>query len=169
MAKEDGKTSISSQIEPNDFVRKSLDEWKMSLVSTSEDLVALRNKMFSVLTFRPYDDETKEAEKQIRWRRTGSQVLEDGFVYQGKACTDLVVTFLTFARAGGVKGTRFVKLKNNNTGMVRSVGEFELVDGWYTFDVANRTSTPLKGEIKEMFRGVAYQMDHIYYGKRVGI
>jgi hypothetical protein len=86
---------------------------------------------------------------KIRWRRTGAQILEDGYVYQGKACTDLVVSFTTLARAGEIKNTKFVKLKNVETGMVHSVGEFELNNGWYTFDVANNKAIPIKGEISE--------------------
>ena len=137
-----------SQVEANDFILKLLADWQIKNVSTPQKLLTLRNKMFSILTVKPYNDETKDAEKQIRWKRTGAQVLEDGYVYQGKACTDLVIAFIALARAAGVENTNFVKLKNNNTGMVHSVGEFKLEDGWYIFDIANKNSTPVKGEIK---------------------
>lgn len=149
MSKEDTVERPTSQIEPTDAVRKMLIGWSLPNINTPEDLILLREKLFSHLVFRPYDDSTKEEEKKIRWRRTGSQVLEDGYVYQGKACTDLVVSYTTLARAGGVKDTKFVKLKNSETGKVHSVGEFELNDGWYTFDVANSKAIPIKGEMSE--------------------
>jgi len=138
-----------SQVEPTENIHRLLTEWGMGDVRTTEDLVSLRNKMFSSLTFRTYDDSTKEEEKKIRWKRTGAQVLEDSYVYRGKACTDLVVAFLTLARAGGVKGTRFVKLKDEKAGKIHSVAEIELEDGWYIFDVDSTTSVPEKGEIRE--------------------
>lgn len=48
-----------------------------------------------------------------------------------------------------MKDTKFLKLKNNGTGIVHSVGEFKLDEGWYTFDVANSKATPVKDEISE--------------------
>lgn len=32
-----------------------------------------------------------EKEKEIRWKRTAEEILEDKYVYKGKACTDLCV------------------------------------------------------------------------------
>lgn len=140
---------MQSQIEPTESVKKKLLDWKVLRIHTPQDLIELRDKLFSNLSFLPYNDSTKNDEKKIRWRRTGAQILEDGYVYSGKACTDLVISFTTLVKAGGVKNTRFVKLKNNITGMVHSVGEFELDDGWYIFDASNSKAVPIKGEISE--------------------
>lgn len=138
-----------SQIEPNENIYKLLVNWGIQSIHTVEDLVLLRDKMYHVLTFRPYNDSTKEAERQIRWKRTGAQILEDGYAYEGKACTDLVVAYLTLARAAGVKNTRFVKLRNNETGTIHSVAELELEGDWYVFDVSRKDFLPTKSEIKE--------------------
>ena len=169
MNKKDTVTSTSSQIEPTDSVRKMLVDWSLPKINTTEDLVTLRNRLFSHLVFRPYNDVTKEEEKKIRWRRTGAQVLEDGYVYQGKACTDLVVSFTTLAKAGGVKDTKFVKLKNIETGMVHSVGEFELSDGWYTFDAANSKAVLLRAKYPRALDLENRLMARICCGKKVEI
>lgn len=136
-----------SQIEPNDGVYRLLSELGVEKIRTPEDLQKLRKNLLSKLKFLPYNNTTKDAEREIRWKRSGAKVLEDGFVYQGKACTDLVVAFTTLAKAAGIAETRFVKLKNNKTGMVHSVGEFKLGNDWYIFDVANGSAVPVQGEI----------------------
>ena len=141
----ENKPKKINQIEPNNKVRKMLSDWGLSHIHTPDDLVNLRTKMMSVLTFRPYHNETKNGERKIRWKRTGAQILEDGYVYQSKACTDLVVAFITLSRVINAS-TRFVKLKSPS-GKVHSLGEFKLVDGWYIFDVASTNSVPIKGEI----------------------
>lgn len=149
MTKTETEAKLDSQIEPTNQAFDILAKWSLTNISKPEDLIKLRDELHSHLAFLPYDGITQEEEKRIRWRRTGSQILSDGFVYQGKACTDLVVTFTTLARAGGVENTHFVKLRNVKTGMVHSVGEFQLDDGWYIFDVANKDTAPVKGLIPE--------------------
>ena len=115
-------------------------------IKTHNDLLKLRDKLMSVLEIRPYNDETKEHERQIRWRRTASEVLKDGYVYQGKSFTDLVLTFLALCKAKNLE-TKFVKLKFDK--YIHSVAEIKLQDGWYNFDVAKKDSIPQKGQIKE--------------------
>ncbi len=165
MTKTETETKLTSQIEPTNQVFDILTKWSLTNITKPENLTALRDRLFSHLTFLSYDDTTKEEEKGIRWRRTGSQILSDGFVYQGKACTDLVVTFLTLARAGGVKNTSFVKLRNAKTGMVHSVGEFQLDDDRYIFDVANKDTVPVKGVISENGQFGAHSNPYILWKK----
>lgn len=109
-----------------------------------EKLVAMRDEMYSKLEIRDYNDSTAEHEKSIRWKRTAAQILSDGYVYQGKSCTDLVVLFITLCNALGLE-TRFVKLKKRE--MVHSIAEVKLEDGWYIFDVSNQNNLPIKGEV----------------------
>lgn len=103
-------------------------------------LLQIRDLMYSKLMFRDNDEEN---EKVIRWKRTAGEILRDGYVYSGRACTDLVVLFISLCKALGLE-TRFVKVKNGEA--VHSIAEIKLTDGWYIFDIS-RTGVPIKGEI----------------------
>ena len=114
------------------------------LPTTTETLIILKDRIYANISIRPYDDSTKNHEKEIRWKRTATQILEDGFVYDGKFCTDIVIVFLAACNALNLE-TRFVKLKKEK--YVHSVAEVKLDNDWYNFDVSNKTSLPIKGEI----------------------
>jgi hypothetical protein len=116
----------------------------LELPANSETLIKIRDRMFPKLEIRPFNEKTAPHEKAIRWKRTASEILNDYYVYQGKACTDLVVLFISFCLALGLE-TRFVKLRKAK--MVHSVAEIKLSDGWYIFDVSYKNSLPVKGEI----------------------
>lgn len=115
----------------------------LKLPADNDTLVEIRNRMFSKIDIRPFNNSTAEHEKSIRWKRTAFEIFDDSYVYEGKACTDLVVLFISFCRALGLE-TRFVKLRKEK--MVHSVAEIKLSDGWYIFDVSNKNSEPIKGE-----------------------
>jgi hypothetical protein len=116
----------------------------IKLPANSETLIRIRDRMFSKLEIKPFNEETAQHEKAIRWKRTASEILNDCYVYQGKACTDLVVLFISFCLALGLE-TRFVKLRKGK--MVHSVAEIKLSDGWYIFDASDKNSLPVKGEV----------------------
>lgn len=118
---------------------------------TGETLLKVRDRMFGVLEIRPYGQEVKEQEKALRWKRTAAEILRDGYVYNGKACTDLTVLFIALGRALNLE-TNFVKLKK--AGKVHSVAEIKLKDGWYIFDVSNIKNIPVRGVITA---GAPYQ------------
>ena len=111
--------------------------------ATSDTLIEIRNRMYSRLETRPYNQSTREHEKTIRWKRTSAEIIKDGYVYTGKACTDQVILFMALCEAFHLT-TRFVKLKKYNE--VHSVAEIKLEDGWYIFDVSRKGSVPEKGE-----------------------
>jgi len=111
---------------------------------TLDSLIYIRDLMYSKITIRPYNDSTKNQEKEIRWKRTAGEILNDGYVYSGKACTDLVVLFIALCKALDLK-TNFVKVKNEH--MVHSVAEILVGGNWYIFDVANKESIPIEGLI----------------------
>lgn len=133
-----------SQTEPSEKIVSLVADKKFPI--TVSDLIDIRNRIYDEIEIRPYNDQTKDHEKSIRWKRTAAEILNDGYVYQGKACTDLVVLFLAICNSLGLK-TRFVKLKKE--GCVHSVAEVKLEDDWYIFDVSNKNNTPLKGEVTE--------------------
>lgn len=135
-----------SQIIPTEFVINKVKEWRINKIETIEDILLLKNLMFNSINVLEYNESSKQAEANIRWKRTGSQVLEDGYVYNGKSCTDYVVTFITLLSLFKIE-TRFVKVKNNETRMVHSLMEFKLNNKWYRFDVSTIGAIPIEGEI----------------------
>ncbi|MDP2642042.1 MAG: transglutaminase domain-containing protein [bacterium] len=137
-------SSTKSQLEYSNKIRDLVADKKSPI--TVADLVEIRDRIYKKIEFRPYNDQTMEHEKSIRWKRTVAQILDDGYVYSGKACTDLVVLFLAICQSLNLE-TRFVKLKKIN--MVHSVAEVKLDDSWYIFDISNKNNLPLKGEITE--------------------
>ncbi len=131
-----------TQLESSENIKKLVAGIEKPI--TMEKLIELRDLMYSKLEILPYNETTVEQEKSIRWKRTAAQIFEDGFVFSGKACTDLVVSFLALCQTFELE-TRFVKVKNEK--MVHSVAEIKLNDGWYIFDVSTKTGIPIKGEI----------------------
>ncbi len=133
-----------SQLEPSAKIRELIADIKKPI--TPDKLKQIKERLDLKIELRPYNESTREHEKAIRWRRTASQILQDGFVYEGKACTDQVVLFLAFCQALELE-TRFVKIKKGE--MVHSVAEIKLSDGWYVFDVSGKSTAPIKGEITD--------------------
>lgn len=134
----------NSQIETTSKIRELVSNIKTPI--TSEELIKIRDLMYSKLAIRPYDSSTEKHEKAIRWKRTAGEILNDGYVYNKKACTDLTVLFIALCKALGLE-TNFVKLKRENK--VHSVAEIKLNDGWYFFDVSNTKNAPIRGTITE--------------------
>jgi|SRR3989344_3385563 len=132
----------NSQIKTTEKIKEFVNDvgWPI----TPDVLADIRNLMYSKISIRPYDDSTKEHEKAIRWKRTADQILKDGYVYSGKACTDVTVLFISLCKALGLD-TNFVKVRKEK--MVHSVAEVKLNDGWYIFDVSNIQNIPIKGII----------------------
>ncbi len=133
---------FNSQIETTEEINNLVEPIKGPI--TPNKLLRLRDLMYSKIIVRPYNETVKEAEKLIRWKRTAVEILVDAYVYDGKACTDLVVLFIALCRALDLE-TNFVKVKKEN--MVHSIAEVKLGNNWYIFDVSNKKSTPAKGSI----------------------
>lgn len=136
----------NSQIETTAEIKSLVSSIKSPI--TTESLVEIKNLMYSKLKVRPYDDSTKGHEKAIRWKRTADEILRDGYIYQGKACTDVTVLFIALCKALGLD-TNFVKVRKEK--MVHSVAEIKLYDGWYIFDVSNMQNIPIKGIITKNY------------------
>lgn len=115
-------------------------------ISKPEDLSILRDVVYKNLNFRPYNEKTKEHEKAIRWRRNAEEILKDGYVYNGKACTDIVIAFMGLCKALGID-TRFVKVKKKE--MVHSIAEIKINNECYLFDISRRDSFPERFHISK--------------------
>lgn len=130
-----------SQVETTALIRELAD--RFGTAERPHDLVRLRAFIFEHLVVRPYD---RRAEAKIRWRRTASQVMEDGYVYATKYCTDIVLVFCALCRALD-RETRFLKLTRAGGG-THSIAEVRLPEGWFWFDVAI-PSEPVRGEVHD--------------------
>lgn len=135
-------TEHNSQIETSEKIKNLVKE--IGLVLTPNDLIKIRDLIYSKLEIRPFNDSTKEQEKLIRWKRTADQILNDGYVYNGKFCTDVTVLFIALIKALNLE-TNFVKVKKEK--MTHSVAEVKLNNDWYIFDVSNINSVPEKGSV----------------------
>ena len=143
---ENRQGSSRSQVEVREIVRKTADEFGQVL--NAEDLLRLRDFLFVKIAVRPYNQTTWQHEKSIRWRRTASEILEDGYIYDTKWCTDVVITFCALCRAMNLD-TRFLKLVRNDGRATHSAAEIRLTTGWFFFDVAVQGSEPKLWEMDE--------------------
>jgi len=139
--KEDKSVNPRSQIEVTPAILIFLDT---SLVRFSQDLVTLRNKIVGTLISRPYNTDTQTHADSIQWKRTASEILEDGYVYEGKSCSDLTIVFLALCLAAGVPG-QLVKLKNTQKDGTHSVAEIQLGKVFLSYDIQNNISQPREG------------------------
>ena len=119
----------------------------MADVRTPDDLGRLRDQLHEFLVLRPYNDAAREHELSIRWRQTAHQILTDGYVYEKRGCTDLVIAFLGLCRAKGLPA-RFVKVSRNG-GKTHSVAEVEVDGTWWIVEVVAPGMPPTQGEITE--------------------
>ena len=146
MKKVQSKTNrLKSQIETDKYVLNFLGNFK---VKKPEDMVKLRSHIQNYLEFREYNEQSKEYENSIRWKRTASEIIQNGYVYKGKDCSDLSVVFLTLCKALGISGylVKLVSVSNDNT---HSIIAIELNNQWYRLDISMTDSVPLKGQLPD--------------------
>jgi len=87
---------MKTQIEPG----KKVKELANVLTGKDNELFYNLSKLiFQKIKRIPVD----ENEKNIRWKRTAEQILQDGYVYQGKACTDLCVVAISILKVKDIK------------------------------------------------------------------
>jgi len=65
MSEKGSATRPLSQIEPTESVRKILVDWSLPNINTPADLITLREKLFSHLVFRPYDNIQKRKKRKF--------------------------------------------------------------------------------------------------------
>ena len=104
---------------------------QMPDVRTPADLGLLRDALLAHLTFRSYNKTSWEHERSIRWKRTATEILSDGWVYEAKGCTDIVIAFIGLCRAKGL-ATRFIQGEERywqTAFTCRSLSQWRLVAG----------------------------------------
>jgi hypothetical protein len=137
-------SETSSQVEPSEAMVDLVSEIKPPFGADS--LAKIRDLVHTKIERKMVDESNAGEEKALRWKRTAARILEDGYAYKGKDCTDLTVLFIGLCRALGLE-TEFVKLKNEKS--VHSVAEIKLGESWYAFDVSRADSIPEKIQIAE--------------------
>lgn len=140
-----------SQTEVDQNVLNFLGDMK---IETLEDLVKLRNFILDSLEFKPYNKATEKHADSIQWKRTASQIIQDGYVYEGKACSDIVVVFLVLCKAVGID-SYLVKLVSLDKKQTHSIVEVNLNGIWYRLDPSTKNSVPFARQLtdKDTFRG----------------
>ena len=132
-----------SQVEVDQNIIEFLGDLK---IETPDDLVALRELLQTTLESKPYNDETKEHADSIQWKRTASEIIKDGYVYEGKSCSDLVLVFLAACKVKGIEG-QLVKLVTVASDNSHSIVEVKLADDWYRLDPSMPGFPPKKGQL----------------------
>ena len=115
-----------------------------------EGVIYIRNVFDYIsnnINHRIYDETSIEHEASIRWRRSADQILEDGYVYKQKGCTDEVILFQSLCEAKGYK-TRFVKVRGTKGNRIHSLAEVQIGDEWYLVDVGGKLGIR-EGKLKE--------------------
>lgn len=132
---------MKSQIEPGPQIKQLVSGLK---INGPKDLLTLKDVIFCNLIIKRYRKEDEKNEESIRWRRTAEQILEDGYVYRGKSCTDTVVVFLALCKELGVEAC-FVKVRFGKR--IHSLAEAKIKGKWYIFDVDWPDAMPEPGRI----------------------
>lgn len=141
-----------SQIETDQHILDFLGDIK---VERPEDIKKLRTYIHDNLEFRKIDEENKEYEESIRWKRTASEIIQDGFVYTDTSCSDIAVVFLALCKALGVEGN-FVKLVNLPKDNTHSVAEVKMENKWW------RTDPSWNGDSNKAFFEGEFLEDKVY-------
>ena len=134
-----------SQTEVDQNILSFLGDLK---ITSPQDLIVLKDKILNGLESRPYDSETKAHADSIQWKRTASEVISDGFIYEGKACSDLAVVFLTLCKALNIDG-RLVKLVTTDSTNTHSIVEVNLNNTWYRIDPSAKDAVPFEGALTD--------------------
>lgn len=130
-----------SQTEVDQNILNFLGDFK---ITSPQDLIVLKDKIMNGLETRPYDSETKTHADSIQWKRTASEIISDGYVYEGKACSDIAIIFLTLCKALNIDG-HLVKLVTTDGSNTHSIVEVNLNNTWFQFDPSARDAVPLEG------------------------
>lgn len=130
-----------SQTEVDQTVLDFLGNFK---INEPDDLIPLIKHIKDSLEFREYNKQTAAHADSIQWKRTVSQILQDGYVYQGKACSDLSMILVALCKALGLEA-QLVKLVNLPKDNSHSITEIKINGEWYRIDPDFSDPKPIKG------------------------
>lgn len=119
-----------SQVETTETIKEFASDIKGEGIELVKNILRKIHKEIRKIELEP------EKEKEVRWKRTATQILKDGWVVKNKACTDLAILFISIAKAKGLE-VKFVKLYSIKRKMLHSVVEIEINNKKMYFDVMN--------------------------------
>ena len=139
------KTMNKIQTEVNQVVLDFLGDYK---INQPDDVIPLIKHVKDFLEFRAYNDESKKHADSVQWKRTVSEILQDGYVYNGKACSDLCMILVALCKATGLE-SQLCKLIRVDGKSSHSLAEFKLNDEWYRVDPTFTEPKPFKGYLAD--------------------
>jgi len=135
------KNKPKSQTEVTQTILDFLGDYK---INEPDDVILLIKRVKDFLVFRDYNEKTKKHADSIQWKRTVTEILNDGYVYNGKACSDLVLIFITLCKAAGLEA-QLLKLACVDGKKTHSIAEFKFDNEWYRIDPSFTEPKPYKG------------------------
>lgn len=151
------KDRPTSQIIPWKYSQELLKDFPK--IEKFEDFETLHKLLRNHLNFIQIEtEEQKQKEKDIRWKRTWEEIIQQKDVYRGKACTDVTIAYMTLLQALGIEAS-FVKVKNKKN--IHSILEIFFNGEYYIFDVADYKLKYTKASFK---KGEQF-WDRIFWGK----
>ncbi|MBS3147094.1 hypothetical protein J4471_05375 [Candidatus Woesearchaeota archaeon] len=115
------------------YLTKSIKEFSNDIVgSTTEEIFQnIRKKIYETVKLVSLDE---QYEKEIRWKRTADQILDDKIVDTKRGCTDITILFIAVAKAKNIK-CDFVKLRSKDGKLIHSIIRTKIDGEYFLFDV----------------------------------
>lgn len=136
---------MKTQINPANFSKEILKNF--GKIEKLEDFEKLRKLLYAHLNVINIEtEEQKRQEIEIRWKRTWEEILEQKNVYNWKACTDIVIAYMTLLKQLWIN-SYFIKLKKEN--FIHSVIELEFNSENYIFDISAKIPIYEKAKFEE--------------------
>lgn len=133
-----------SQVETTQMILEFLGDYK---INNAADLPPLIKRIKDFLEIREYNELTKIHADSIQWKRTATQILEDGYVYKGKSCSDLVLVLIALCKALALEA-QLVKLVNLPNTSSHSIAEIKINGEWYRVDPSMNEPKVVKGSLE---------------------
>ena len=139
------ESSQKNQTEVTETVKNFLGDYR---INKPDDVIPLIKHIKNFLEFREYSQRTKQHADSIQWKRTATEILNDGFVYSGKACSDLVIILIALCRAADIEAQllKFIRTDGKST---HSIAEFKINGDWYRIDPTLTEPKPFKGYLTD--------------------
>ncbi|MDA3840624.1 MAG: transglutaminase domain-containing protein [Patescibacteria group bacterium] len=133
--------NIRTQTDVTQTVLNFLGDYK---INNPDDLILLIKHINDSLEFRNYNDKTRQHADSIQWKRTVSEILQDGYVYDGKACSDLCMILVALSKAVGLEAQlcKLIRVDGKNS---HSIVEIKINNEWYRIDPTFTKPIPFKG------------------------
>lgn len=132
---------MKTQTDVDQIIINFLGSYK---INEADDLILLIKHIKDSLEFREYNNITCEHADNIQWKRTVSEIIKDGYVYEGKACSDLCMILVALCKASGLEA-QLCKLIRVDGKSSHSLAEIKIKNEWCRIDPTFTEPKPFKG------------------------